>query len=666
MNARDLLLTAQRYWRFVAYPVCLCLAMGFGYLLLAPSSYTATARLLINPNAAAQTKDIHPDSMMEKAYLDTQVDVLDSQQFSEIVVRDNALANDPELASPDVRALLLQWLAALLPVNTAPQVDPAARAFDMAVVKFHSLTRVSRVGATYIVEVSVTASTREKAAAFANAVARTFIAGQRTDMQEAFARSSVALDQEIARLQAKLAEADLATDDYRGRQNLLESSTDDQAQRQVADLKQQWIIAQSVAEQARERLEQARTATAGTTTQAPRAAFTEAPNAALISKLLQTLASARAGAQGAASPGSAAALEGALAQEVAKAVSFYQDAYDLAQSHEESLRRDLDKAYRRQSLNAAHREYLRNLEAEASTLRSLYSDRVKRRFELQPQEETQQVAATLAGPAKPPLHRSAPKAIFVLGIAGLLGSVIGSGAAFIWHHLDDALHFPSQVEEVLGLPCLGVLPRLPSSRRRRLLRGRGPAPDALAARQSGQFARALHAVCSALDLHSTSRGTKTVGVISTCPREGRTTLSTSLSKHLSELDHRVLQICVDPPRGFADAIPGKLPPLPITVHRDPESPVNIVHVAEDGGRPNDPRAGARHLRSVIDSSCASHDYIVVDLPPFTTGVTILDAALVIDRFVLVVAAGKASRTRIIEELKANPAIVCRLLGVVLN
>ena len=198
-DLRELILVVRRYWRFVAYPAVLCLLIGALYLVLAPSSYTATARLLINPNRAAGSGDIRPDSMIEKAYLDTQVEVLSSQQLAETVVRDHGFVTDPELSAQGWRALLPQWVTDALLARSGT-ADPAARAFDAAVVRFHRRTIVNRVGATYIVEVSFTAGSRERAAAFANAVCDTFVAGQRADMKDTFSRDSAALDQEITRL----------------------------------------------------------------------------------------------------------------------------------------------------------------------------------------------------------------------------------------------------------------------------------------------------------------------------------------------------------------------------------------------------------------------------------------------------------------------------------
>ena len=665
LDVRELILVARRFWRWVAYPACLCLLLGAGYLLLAPSSYTATARLLINPNRAAGSGETRPDSTIEKAYLDTQVEVLSSQQLSEIVVHDHGLTADSELASQGWRALLPQWLEDALPARGGAQADPAVRAFDAVVTRFHDRTRVSRVGATYIVDVSFTASSPERAAAFANAVCETFIAGQRAEVKDAFSRSSAALDQEISRLQAKAADADRAAEDYRVRHDLLESSGDDQAERQLADLNQQWIIAQSESGQAQDRLDQARAVTVDDIVQSRQSVLAEVPNLAVINELARSLASVRSGPPDAASLGLApeefAGRVAALSRELAKAVRFYQDACALAKSHETSLRRDLAAAYVRQNRNAAQKTHLQDLETQVATLRSLYNDRIKRRFEMQPQEQTQELAAAVVGSAKPPLDRSSPRAIFVLGITGLLGSVVGGGAAFVRHQLDDSLHTSSEAEDVLGLRCLGVLPLLASSRRSQ--RGRA---GRRAAGQSGQLGRTLHTIRSALDLYSTSHGAKIVGVISALPQEGRTTLVTRLDRYLSGLGDRVLRVCIDAPLGVAAAGPTQLPPLSSAKQPNPESAIRVIHFPEDDGQPHDPLAGARRLQSVLESFAGLNDYIVIDLPACTASIGILDAALVVDCFVLVVAAGRTSRATIIEALKANRAIADRLLGVVLT
>lgn len=647
VDLRGLIVLARRYWRSVAYPAALCLLVGVAYLLLAPSSYTATARLLINPNRAAGSGDTRPDSMIEKAYLDTQVEVLSSQQLSETVVRDRGLATDPELASHGLRALLPEWLTDAMLARGGAQPDPAVRAFDAAVIKFHSRTHVSRVGATYIVEVSFTAGSRERAAAFANAVCDTFVAGQRAEMKEAFSRGSAALDEEISRLEAKAADADRAAEDYRVQHDLLENAGDDQAERQLADLNQQWIAGQSVAGLARDRLAQARALTVDSLVQSRQAGPTDVPNTTVISGLAHSLGNARpappdAGSGPSAPPEDAAGRPATPAQELARAVRFYQDAYLLALSHETSLRRDLDTAYERANRTAAQRTHLRDLEAQVATLRGLYNDRIRRRYEMQPQEQTQALAAGIVGIAKPPLDRSAPAAIFVLGIAGLLGSVMGGGVAFVRHQLDDSLHTPAEAEAALGLRCLGTLPRLASSRRV------APIPCT-----SGELGRTLHTVRSAIDLCSAARGARTIGVISALPQEGRTMLATSLDRYLSGFGNRVLRICIDPP-ACASANQAR-----------PEPGVRAIHFPEDDGQPHDPGAGGRRLHAVLESCSGTHGYIIVDLPPCTASMEILDAALAVDRFILVVAR-RTSRAKVFEAMKAHPAIADRLLGFVLN
>lgn len=64
--------------------------------------------------------------------------------------------------------------------------------------------------------------------------------------------------------------------------------------------------------------------------------------------------------------------------------------------------------------------------------------------------------------AKPPTIASSPKRSAVLALAAVFGTVLGTGVMLLLEVLDNTLKDASEAEELLSLPLLGVLPRLPA------------------------------------------------------------------------------------------------------------------------------------------------------------------------------------------------------------
>lgn len=64
--------------------------------------------------------------------------------------------------------------------------------------------------------------------------------------------------------------------------------------------------------------------------------------------------------------------------------------------------------------------------------------------------------------AKPPMIASSPKRSAVLALATVFGTVLGTGVMLLLEVTDNTLKDASEAEELLNLPLLGVLPRLPA------------------------------------------------------------------------------------------------------------------------------------------------------------------------------------------------------------
>lgn len=139
-------------------------------------------------------------------------------------------------------------------------------------------------------------------------------------------------------------------------------------------------------------------------------------------------------------------------------------------------------------------------------------------------------AKTPAWPYKPNLRLNAMLAL----VLGLLGGV---GLAFLFEHLDDTFRRPEELEKLLGLPVLGVIPKT------RQERGESR-PIALVGHDDSRsaFAEAYRSVRTALQFSTASGVPRLLAVTSAMPGEGKTTTALSLAIQFAQAGKRTLLI----------------------------------------------------------------------------------------------------------------------------
>ncbi len=136
-------------------------------------------------------------------------------------------------------------------------------------------------------------------------------------------------------------------------------------------------------------------------------------------------------------------------------------------------------------------------------------------------------------PYKPNLRMNALLAL----VLGLLGGV---GLAFLFEHLDDTFRRPEELEKLLGLPVLGVIPKTRQERDD----GR---PIALVGHDDPRsaFAEAYRSVRTALQFSTASGVPRLLTVTSAMSGEGKTTTALSLAIQFAQAGKRTLLIEAD-------------------------------------------------------------------------------------------------------------------------
>src|SRR5205085_4487609 len=105
--------------------------------------------------------------------------------------------------------------------------------------------------------------------------------------------------------------------------------------------------------------------------------------------------------------------------------------------------------------------------------------------------------------------------------------------------LDDSINYPDEVERVLGLPLIGIIPKLN--------RKRGDKPVALEVHEDPRstLAEAYRSVRTALQFSTPEGAPKRLVITSTTRNEGKSTTSLALASNFAQMGQRVLLIDAD-------------------------------------------------------------------------------------------------------------------------
>lgn len=263
-------------------------------------------------------------------------------------------------------------------------------------------------------------------------------------------------------------------------------------------------------------------------------------------------------------------------------------------------------------------------------------------------------------------------------LGGLLGLVLGIGAAFFVEYLDRTVRTASDVEGLLGLPVLGVIPRLrrtldeePNAQGRRT-------PLVVAMDPSDPAAESYRTLrVNLLYMNTEERPLRTLLVSSPGPDEGKSTTAVNTAIMLAQQGqpvllvdadlrrpslHRALDVLREPGLtnllvGDADARacirPGILPNLDLLPSGPfPPNPSELLN--------------SRTMTRLLEDFQTRYSYVVVDAPPV---LAVTDAAVLashVDGIVVVLRSGSTEQRAAEKAVERLRRLNARLVGAVLN
>jgi succinoglycan biosynthesis transport protein ExoP len=657
--------------RNIALVTLVVVTCGIAYTFVVSPRYTATTKLLID-YVHAQIGE-GSTAVVDQGAVDSQVELLKSEGVILSMIKDLKL--DDEEASVGDSSLIGSMLAPFQAIGekiglggaerppgatdgdaakaapaaaaaptAAHQETPESRRARSLVDKILANLWVSRVGKSYIVDISYTSPDPVQAAQIANGVARAYMAEQVAAKSVAAKDQTAWLLTRVQELQKQATESARAVQVFRATHSVMPS--------QELDL-----------EADSSRLDQEKNKTSDEI-----AAVHKRVEAvtAFISKIDQLPAQiSRADLKGAPDD-----IQAVIANETSftaptlleQANSVLGMLNDAEKSAQQTLTdisgkaADLERRKQQMELDQAK---VRDLETAAATSRSLQESFLNQFTVAARQQNFPSSDARVVAEAATPLFRAYPRRGITVILSGAFGVILGLGLAFLREQIDDKIRSRSTLEERTGISCIGHI---------RELTAHNPIdnPDKIAI-------ETLRSIQAAADLCSPS-GPRVIGVTSCLAKEGKSTVALLLGEHLSSWGRSTLLVDCGRNSTLSELLVDKRPEHKTTKTSQGANGSGFSCACIDDNL-DLLRIGSEELRrvdisrimdAVIRNADDKYEYIIVDCPALLDPVALRGLSSWIGLGIVVTQWGRVSIDQLERGLQRSGFMNARYLSAVFN
>jgi succinoglycan biosynthesis transport protein ExoP len=697
------------------------LALGFVYLLTTPARFTAHAMLMIDSSKlrVLQQQSLQGEGLadvpIDTAQVETQVELLKSDNIGLAVIKDQHLTDNPEFVGARgglfgrIFGVVQSWLS-------APEPSSESALTHRALGVFKSYRTITRVGRTYVLDIAYSALNPSESAAIANAIADAYVTDQLEAKYQATKRASAWLQDRINELRDQASVADHAVLDYKERNNIVDVGGSNPisgngsrllGDQQIAELTTQLSQARSQTGEAKAKLERIQEVLKQ---DVPDAAVADSLHNDVINRLRnqyldlaarEAIWAVRYGPNHLATVNLLTQmneLKRSIADELGRIAESYKSDYQIALSNQQSLEQSLANLIANAQVTNRDRLGLRDLESNAQVYHTIYDNFLQRYMEAIQQQSFPITEARVISSAAPPSTKSSPQTFPVLAIAMALGLIVSFGAATLREAIDRVFRTTRQVEETLKTNCLAVLPMLKSTTSpapkpaaqkanpseavgadRRLVFGQERYLRHVVDEPLSSFAEAFRSIKVAADISGAIKVNKVVGVTSTVPREGKSTVSSNLAELIAHAGKRVILVDADlrnptltrslaqeATSGLLEVLGGKID-FRQAIYTDTETGLAFLPaVIESRLVHSNEILASDAFKRLIDGLRNSYDYVIVDLPPMLPVVDVRATLNAVDSYLFVVEWGRTRIDIVQHQLTSAPEVLERILGVVLN
>ena len=353
--------------------------------------------------------------------------------------------------------------------------------------------------------------------------------------------------------------------------------------------------------------------------------------------------------------------------------------YLAAKATEDSTHQELEARKQEAYQQGDDKVRLSILQREYEQNRALYDG-------LQQRLETAKVEAGLdalevdtVDEAVPPVSPNLRPASVIIGSTTIFFALGGIVIAFLVDALDTRVHGVPQIEAIMQMPSLALIPR---SKRAGVEAGAAASAAQrninVLAQPKSQFAESFRSLQTSLMLSTAGQPPQFILFTSATPSEGKTTTATNLAAVMAQGDARVLLMDADLRRpsihhrfgvtskvGLSTLLAGTSR-LEETVQHIPELP--NLDILPSGPVPPFPTEmlASEAMRRLMEKFAETYTYVVIDSPPILSVTDAIILGRIVDAVVLVVRHGRANKNVMRRARDLLVRSSAPLAGLVLN
>ncbi|MCA1453711.1 polysaccharide biosynthesis tyrosine autokinase [Bradyrhizobium sp. BRP22] len=698
----------------------IALAAAFGttagliYLRITPPTYTAQVQVLLE-NATAQfiqQQSALAEPALDRNLFETQVEILKSRGMAVQIISEFNLADDPDF-NQAASSLPSIWLRIRGVFGLSHPNDPAppsrAEPQDGIITAFQNRVTVNRINLSNLIDIGFSSSNPIRAAEIANAIAYAYLATQEKARLETNRRARDWMQERLRELGEQALAAERAVSAYKSKNNVVSTGGRPIDEQQVSELNSRLVAARAQTSDALAKLNRYETILEANPANSSSIGNLDSAGAdALTSPIINNLRQqylelerrvAEWGPRFGRDHSAVVNLRnrmrevrGSILDEVKRYAETSRSELEVAKQRQQEIEKRLSEAVEQsQSTNMAEIT-IRELESKAKSLRSLHDTFLQRYVGTAQQESFPIAQARIMYPAMPPQSKSKPKSTLVMALSLCGGLGLGLGLGLFREVMDRVFRTSAQIESILGLPCLSLVPALRAeksltsaswnsdhdARQRRIFSG-STFHRTIIGKPLSRYAESIRAIKLAIDLNPSKASNQVIGITSALPNEGKTTIAASLAQLIAHSGKSVIVVDCDlrnpslsaslaanATAGIVEVIShGRQ--IEETIWRDPKtnlaflpavSRTPVLHTSE--------MLAADSMRKLFEQLRSTYDYVIVDLPPLSPLVDVRSTTTFIDCFVLVVEWGQTKVEVVKHALHTAQNIHDCLIGAVLN
>ena len=679
-----LLILRKHQWLILSFMLAVVSITAIGTFRMQPV-YIATSRIEID----RETSNILPfqntdDYTMDlENYIETQSKILTSETLALQTVRSGILSSQADFAG-DPTASDAFATGSLANMKPPPELGA-----------FLASLSVKRVPNSRLMDVSFESTSPLQAAQIVNAHIKNFIEQNFQSRYEATTRASTWLTDQLNELKIRVEKAEDARIAYE-RQNQIWAVDDKQnvTTQRFGDLNKQLTDAQSERMRKQSLFEFAKAGDLDSVPQIRDNAavqdilrkrsdvnnqYTDSlnqygPNFPKVQRLQAQLKE----------------LDAAADKEKKAVIARLESEYREARQREDLLTKALDQQKTEVNQMSERLVQYSILKREAEANKALYDGLLTKLKEAGISAGLRSSNIRIVDPAMVPTYPARPAKTRNIALSFVIGLVGGIGLALLREYMDNTVKSPDDIEALVRLPSLAVVPAFSESNgdrpRSKLLKGASTNGHEkrieLVAQHlpKSQMSEAFRALRTALLLSQADHPPQVILVTSALPREGKTTAAANLAVTLAQLGDRTLLIDADLRKpgvgrllslgngkyaGLSSYLAG-VSSLDLVTIQHPAIP-NLSAIPT-GPLPPNPAdlLSSQKLTEAIAELRTKFKFIVIDSPPIMAATDAVILSVKTDGVLLVVRSGETPKEAFTRTRDLLLSVKCHLLGVVLN